>query len=165
VRQITLYQKILVGVDGTEQSLKALATGVDIAKQFGAELHVFHAVKHHYRFSTIPFSPVLGVQASMMFNTLNDEWQIHEAEETGRQVIKQAEQSVRDIDPEFAENVTYHLETRMAAQRFVEQFVKQNSIDLVIIQNLVHHPGDKQSTDSTTKRIVNVSPCQVLVVR
>lgn len=40
-----MYSNILVAVDGSETSIKALDTAIQIAKQFGAKLHVVHVVR------------------------------------------------------------------------------------------------------------------------
>ena len=52
-----MYNKILVGVDASENSTRALQVAAELSKEFGAELHVFHAIAHHYEPLTVPGQP------------------------------------------------------------------------------------------------------------
>jgi nucleotide-binding universal stress UspA family protein len=162
---MSIYTKILVGVDGSDHSLKALATGVSMAKQFGAELFVFHSVRHHYNLPVFPLAPAMGMQSPMMYNSVNEDSLREMYQESGRQILDQARQAVEEQDPEFAESVTYILETELAPHEYVESFVKENGVDLVIVGCYGHHSGVKHLTGTVATRILNTAPCQVLVVR
>ena len=38
-----MFEKIVVGVDGSDQSMKALVTACDLAKKYGSELYLVHS--------------------------------------------------------------------------------------------------------------------------
>ena len=160
-----MYTKILVGVDGSEHALKALETGVSMAKQFGAELYVFHSVRHHYNLPVFPLAPAMGMQANMIYSSINEDSLRELYEESGKQILDQARQAVEEQDPEFAEKVIYNLELELSPHEYVESFVKDNGIDLVIVGCFGHHSGVRNLTGTVATRIMNAAPCQVLVVR
>jgi nucleotide-binding universal stress UspA family protein len=65
---------------------------------------------------------------------------VHEWGDTDSYLLN-AKQTVEELDPEFAGKVTYNLETAMAPQEYVQSFVKENGIDLVIVGCFGHHSG------------------------
>ena len=168
-----MFKNILVGVDGSEHSLKALATGVNLAREYDANLHVFHAIAHHYSVSPNYTFPAFPVNIPWNFQswitrepiTAPTNWQQEMYEESGKQILEQAKGFVQDMCPEHMPNATYHLEANLTPEDFVDSFVKENGIDLVVVGCYGHHSGIKQLTGTVATRIMNAAPCHVLLVR
>ncbi len=161
-----MYKKIMVGVDGSEHGAKALREAVMLAQTFKAELHVFHAVRHHYY---IPMFP-LGLNDPYPINQFPNHYtgeQLQQAyEESGRQIIEQAKQQVAAMKIPLEGKVVYDLETDLPPPEYVELYAKENKIDLVVVGCTGHHSRARTALLGTVAtRITNIAPCKVLIVR
>ncbi len=161
-----MYKKIMVGVDGSEHGAKALREAVTLAQTFKAELHVFHAIRHHYSLPMFPLSftaPYPGNQISSQYT----EEQLRKVyEESGRQILEQAKQQVAAMKVPQEVKIIYNLETNIPPPEYVESYAKANKIDLVVVGCTGHHSRAKTAlTGTVATNIMNIAPCQVLVVR
>ncbi len=161
-----MYKKIIVGVDGSEPSNKALKEAAGIAKETGAELHVFHAVAHHYQ-PTLPF-PLLPQTTP----TLPQERQVDpEAlqkfyEDAGKAIIAQAKKTIGDLKLGIDGEIDYHLELEISPEAFAVDYANKNNVDLIVVGCKGHHSRARRVLLGTVaSKIVNEAPCQVLVVR
>lgn len=161
-----MYKKILVGVDASEISTKALQVAAELSKEFGAELHVFHAIVHHYE------APVYPNQTVPTFNPMRlgpkiDKEALHEYyKEAGRAVIEQAKSVIESLDyaPELI--VDYHLELEISPEDFAIGFANDYNFDLIVIGCRGHHSRLKTGLLGTVAtKIVNEATCEVLIVR
>ncbi len=162
-----MYKKILVGVDASEPSTKALKEAALFAKIMGAELHVFHAVAHHFQLPAIQF-PLLP----QPMTTLPPEKQVDPAilqkyyEDAGKAVIADAKKTIEGLKLGIEGKVKYELELDISPEDFAIEYAKKNKIDLIIVGCKGHHSRLRRALLGTVAtKIVNESPCQVLVVR
>ncbi len=170
----SMYKKILVGVDGSEHGKKALQEAVKLAQAFKAELHVFHAVRHHYYMplfplafnTTFPINDVYNGSANDLYTNYNEEKMRELYEESGRLILEQAKQQVAAMKIPLEGKVVYNLETDLPPPEYVELYAKQNKIDLVVVGCTGHHSRAKTALLGTVAaRILNTAPCEVLIVR
>jgi nucleotide-binding universal stress UspA family protein len=156
----------MVGVDGSEHGKKALQEAVNLAQMFKAELHVFHAIKHHYNVPLFPLSFNTPYPVNPVTNQFTEE-QIQKAlEESGRQIIEQAKQQVAAMKVSLEGKVYYNLETNIPPADYAVSYAKQNKIDLVIVGCAGHHSRARTAlTGTVATHIMNNAPCPVLVVR
>ncbi|MBN2152364.1 MAG: universal stress protein [Candidatus Lokiarchaeota archaeon] len=161
-----MYKKILVGVDGSDHGAKALREAVKLAQKFKAELHVFHAIRHHYHLPMFP----LGFNAPYLANPFTEQFseermqQIYE--ESGKQVIEQAKQQVEAMNLPIEGEILYHLETNISPVEYVKTHVMESGMDLVVVGCEGHHSRARTALMGTVAMdIINNAPCQVLVVR
>ncbi len=162
-----MYKKIMVGIDGSEPSNKALKEAAEIAKRNGAELHVFHAIAHHYQMPVTPYPVRPGPISTHALEKAVDPGVLQKYyEDAGKAVIAQAKKILEDLKQGIEDKVTYHLELEITPEEFAINFAKKNNIDLIVVGCKGHHGRLRRSLLGTVAtKIVNEAPCQVLVVR
>ncbi len=133
-------QKILVPVDFSDCSKKALQYAIPFAKQFGAELILLHVVEPY---------PIVPEMASYDFQTIYD----------GRQELEAIQKT---IDETVSSSIsvrrgTPHLEITDAAREL--------RADLIIISTHGRKGLTRRVFGSTTEKVVRYAPCPVLIVR
>ncbi len=162
-----MYKKILVGIDGSEPSTKALKEAAELAKNTGAELHVFHAVAHHFQLPIIPF-PLLPTPVSTypQEKTVDPVVLQKYYEDAGKAVMAHAKKYLEDLKLGIEGKVKYQLELDISPEEFAIDYAKKNKIDLIIVGCKGHHGRLRRALLGTVAlKIVNEAPCQVLVVR
>jgi nucleotide-binding universal stress UspA family protein len=153
-----VYNKILVGVDASENSTRALQVAAELSKEFGAELHVFHAIAHHYEPLTVPGQP--GPTAIYRGNI--DEYY----KQVGRDVIEHARQVIESLDFASELTVDYHLELEISPEEFAVGFANDYNMDLIVIGCRGHHGRIRAALLGTVAtKIINEATVQVLIVR
>lgn len=138
--------KILVPVDFSECSKKALQYAIPFAKQFNASLTLLHVVHINYGY---------GEFAAIDYPLL--EKQIREGSE--KQLAELAE---KDIGQTVAAETLVC--TGVAAREIVET-ARSLDFDLIIISTHGHTGLKHVVLGSTTENVVRHAPCPVLVVR
>lgn len=133
-------EQVLVPVDFSDCSKKALQYAIPFARQFGASLTLLHAVQHY------PAAPEVVVLET------------ESLEAAQAQLIE----LVRSIDPAIRSRTlvrsgTPHLEIVNAA--------KELGSDLIIISTHGHRGLAHMFLGSTAEKVVRHAPCPVLVVR
>src|SRR5271157_368828 len=187
---VIVYKKILVGIDGSSHANKALDVAATLSCTFGAELHVFHAIRHHFQvplfpvFSFLPNPNIPFVPGSQNWDgdQSNPSDQVHVMEqkgfdffedriqkayeEAGEQIIEEAKKHVKEMDLQMDTSITYELETVQSPDAYAESFAKENGIDLIVLGCVGHHSGTKVALLGTVaSKILNDAPCNVLIVR
>ena len=140
-----MFKKILVGYDGSEGAKKALRTGVNIAKHYGAELHSISVEEDlpHYA-ATVGEVLEAKSEKNGYFTKLNQE-----AKEMGAK-----------------EGVALH--TKVLAGHEVETIVdyaRDHHFDLVVIGFMGHSKIYDRVWGSTSQNIARLVPCTVMVVK
>ncbi|WP_287083651.1 universal stress protein [Mesorhizobium sp.] len=139
-----MYDKILIANDGSEGAARALDVAIKLAHRLRAKLHM------------ISVEELTGVPATI------DEVVEEELEEKHRfgPVIAQAQFKARSA------HVT--LETHVMAGhavRAIVDFIEREHFDLLVIGYMGHSALYNRLIGSTTDRLVELAPCQVLVVK
>jgi nucleotide-binding universal stress UspA family protein len=123
-----MFKNILVGLDGSEQSLKALETAIQIAKKFNGKLTLIHVYSVAVRPIIVP-EPSTFSPAGVSVITAEEVSRVAEAaREAGRQVLAEGEQKVK------AEKV--QVETKLVEGHAVQEIVrvaKEGKFDLIVI--------------------------------
>jgi universal stress protein A len=137
-------KKIIVPVDFSPCSLKALQYAAPFAKQFGAELILVHVIE--------PYVPVpeMGVDAALIENQLRDE------------AKAQIEKLRQSVDSELAP--TAEVRTGSPWMEVVDS-AKKLDADLIIISTHGRTGLAHLFMGSIAERIVRHASCPVLVVR
>ena len=159
-----MYNNILVGVDSSETSDKALKVAAELAKKFGAELHVFHSVPHHY---SIPINPVAPYYANPIRESSREILELRKAfEMAGKEILTQARKFLEENDLFIEDKTEFHLELDASPVEFSSQFASENGVDLIVIGCKGHHSRVRRVLMGTVATgIANEAPCPVLVVR
>jgi nucleotide-binding universal stress UspA family protein len=139
-------KQILVPVDFSECSHKALQYGVSFARQFNAEVLLLHVVV------TVPPPPQMLVFELETLRANYYEEAAKHLSEWRKEVVSRA--SVKAI---VREGVAAHREIVAAAH--------ECNSDLIVIGNHGRGGLSRVLTGSTAERVVRHAPCPVLVVR
>jgi len=139
-----MLKKILVGLDGSEGSLKALEAGVELASLAGVPLHTISVAE-------VPRFP----------GTIDEVVEVKEAEGTRfAEAISEAQ--------EVAESKGVELKSHVLAGHEVKtivEFVEENKYDLLIIGFMGHSAIYNRIMGGTCQALVRLAPCKVLVVK
>lgn len=139
-------KKILIPVDFSECSRKALRYAIPLARQFGARLILLHVVQMNYAY---------GESMALDYSLLE------------RQLIDAgAEQLARVARNEIEEAIPSETLVRNGgAAREIVAAARELECDLIIISTHGHTGLKHVFLGSTTERVVRHAPCPVLVVR
>lgn len=141
------FQKILVAVDFSDHSDRALDVAIDFAKQFGSELHLVHAFDVR-----IPLVTPYEVAIPTTF--------IEEAREAA---VAKLDALIKKAS---AAGVTAqsHLSEVPAASAIVDQ-AEELGVDLIIMSTRGHTGLKHVLLGSVAERTLRHAPCSVLTVK
>ena len=118
-----MFKKILLGIDSSVNSMKAVDKVIEIQKENNSEVVVFHAFLHHIT----ELRPTFG-QRPMLDASLS--YEIH------RGIVKDGTKLLDDIKQKF-ESKGLKVETRrifnFGPEYYIEQKVKEEGFDLVVL--------------------------------
>ncbi len=137
-------KKILVGLDGSQGSFKALAEAIELAKRSSAELHTISVEE-------VPHYP----------GTIGE---VIEEKDLATHWFGEAVNKARKI----AEEAGIHLSTHVIVGHEVKtiiEFIKERGFDLLVIGFMGHSALYDRLMGSTCHTLVRVAPCSVLVVK
>ena len=133
-------KKILVPIDFSESSRKALRYAIPFARQFGAEVTLLHVVQ--------PYPPV------------------PEMAPVDVDMIQDAEQELKAFQPELEKAVDSHLLVRVGTPHLaIIEAAKNLEIDLIILSTHGRTGLAHVLLGSTAEKVVRHATCPILVVR
>lgn len=137
--------KILVPTDFSKHSEKAIRYGVELAKQFSAELHLLHA------FEIVPIAYGEGGFVPI---------------DTSAEIAESAKKHLDSLVIESAEDLVITREITRG-HPFVEivQYAKQNEMDLIVLGTHGRGAIAHMLLGSVAEKVVQKAFCPVLVVR
>jgi nucleotide-binding universal stress UspA family protein len=139
-----VFKHIVVANDGSPGGLKALAMGCDLAKHYGAALHMI----------SVEEMPNIPASVDEIIETKTEEnHKFHDVLAQARAIAKKA--GVK-ID---AEVVAGHAVAAVVAT------VKAKKADLLIVGFMGHSALFERIIGGTADRLVRLAPCPVLVVK
>jgi nucleotide-binding universal stress UspA family protein len=146
---MVILKNVLVATDFGEASDAALTYGRDLARTFGARLHVLHVAENVVvRFAnemSMAFLPELQTQI----------------EEEAR---KRIEALVSDEDKKTL-NARAAVVTSAGAAETIVQYASDHAIDLIVMGTHGRRGVDHLLMGSVAERVVRTAPCPVLTVR
>jgi len=138
------HKKILLGLDGSKGSFKALEEAVALAKAFGAELHTISVEEvPHYA----------GTVGEVVETKDLEDHKFHEA-------IVQARAAARREGIEIQSHVIVGHEVKT-----ILEFVKSHDFDLLVVGFMGHSAIYDRMMGSTCQSLVRLAPCTVMVVK
>lgn len=155
-----MFEKILVPLDGSEHSLKALTIAIEIAKKFGGKISLIHIY-------SVAVSPVMVPEPSTltppMVPTMTPE-EISKAVESTRKasmsILSEGEQKVK------AERV--QVETILREGHVVQEIIKtakEDKFDLIVIGARGISKIRELLLGSVTDGVIHHASCPVLVIK
>jgi nucleotide-binding universal stress UspA family protein len=140
------YRNIVIATDGSENTLRAISYGIEIAKLSGATVHALYVVDTS-SFSTIP----MDAGWEEMYAILRKE-----GEKAASDVKERGEAAGVEIREVLLEG---HPSTEII------NFAENNDIDLIVMGNLGKTGLERFLLGSVTEKVVRNSKVPVLVVR
>ncbi len=141
-------KRILFPTDFSEGALNALPYAIDLAKSYGAKLHLLHVV---YDIATASGLHVPHVSVDEMYKELDASAQ-KELEKFGAT----AKKDIKDVEYTVIRGIPYEE---------ILKFAKEKNIDLIIIGTHGRKGFDRVLFGSTAERVVRNASCPVLTVR
>lgn len=142
-----MYSKILVPIDGSENSLRALAHGLFLSSQFKSNLIIVHVTE-------IP--PFVYIQSQKIIDTI-----INTLEEESRKILDEAKSVVTKQDVNYE---IVSLKGESVASTILEYDKKINS-DLIVIGNRGRGKIPTTVLGSTSNHVFNHTKKPVLVIK
>lgn len=141
-----LYRNIVIATDGSENSMRAVYRGIEIAKLSGATVHVLHVVDTP---SVISEDWTAGKEAirEMMMNS-------------GKKVMSKVKKIIEESGMEVKEVL---LEGYPANE--IINFAENNNMDLIVMGTLGKTGFERLLMGSVAEKVVRYSKVPVLVVR
>lgn len=138
------YKNILVGLDGSTQSDRALQEAVEVAKRNAGKLFIAHVVDDN----KVLFNS--AAPASEVFHELQEEARI------------EIEHKLAAFDFKNVELVCVVGNPKKA---LASDIPKKYAIDLIMIGATGKHAIERTLVGSTTAYVVNHAPCNVMVIK
>lgn len=146
-----MISNILIPVDGSEHSRNALHLGCDLAKKYGAAVHLIHVTESPVRENTL----ALGGAALTLH--------------ASPQELKQAGSKVVEYSKEYAQNhgvksVTTEVTGGNPAHRIVES-AKDIHADMIVMGSRGLSDLAGLLVGSVSHKVNNLAPCTCITVR
>jgi len=138
-----MIKKLLVAYDGSEQSEKAFATGLDIAMHYAAEMLVISVAR--------PPEPPMAVEMEAVLESATEYYQAK---------FKKLEEKANSlgITPRFEVHVGHPAEQ-------IVLVANQNQIDAIVMGHRGESFLQKWLLGSNARRVLSYAHCTVVVVR
>lgn len=144
---MSIYKRILVPVDGSSCSEKAVKTAVNVAARYEAELHTIFVISDMV---VDNFKRLGKSQAKEVLDSLKDE---------GRKYFR----DVKDTAKEWNLKVVEAIQEGFPADEIVT-YAKKNKIDLIVMGTHGRRVGTRPLIGSTADRVIHLAPCPILIV-
>ena len=155
-----LFERILVPVDGSEHSLRALDIAVQIAKKFGSTLTLIHVYSITAGTIMMPEPTTLSPPGVPVVSSVEISKMAETAKKVGQRILEDAEQKAK------AEGVSVEklLEEGHVVQEIIRVAKEKNSDLIIIGARGVSHIRELL-LGSVTDGVIHHVSCPVLVVK
>ena len=151
-----MYKKILIGVDGSEDAHKALNKVIDLYKNWGSEIIVFHSIQHHMILSTFPIFGMNYSTPARSYTSIFEDY-------------KKAGLLILEETKKIFDKAGVPVETRLIEDIKPEQYIVDKTVeekfDLVILGHKGHHSKIHNLLGSISSYVLNNVSCDVLITR
>ncbi|MFX1388821.1 MAG: universal stress protein [Promethearchaeota archaeon] len=162
-RWYIIYKKILIGIDGSEHSYKALMKAIDLQILTKSKVIIFHSVEHHAEPAGGMFmAPSFGVP--QVFN--NSSLDIQRIKE----VYEQNAQAIIGRAKEIFMEQGIEADTRLVIEHepvsYIKNMVEKEGVDLVILGSKGNHSLlEEILLGSVADKVLRHIPVDILIIR
>ncbi len=149
-------QKILVGVDGSPSSDKAVEDAINFAKMTSAELVFVHVIED------IKMGGVIGARARYGDVKLVEGYN-RTRKESALQWMKRYEEQARKENLKARSEILY--DTGKSVTGMIVEYAEKNAVDLVVVGTRGLSSFKRLLLGSVASGVSNHAPCPVLVAR
>ena len=147
-----MFKNILVAIDGSESSTKALETAAELAGKFGGKLHLLHVVRE----MQVPLNP------GLMDASENMERQRHDIlNSAGEQLINQAKRSVESKGIDAVETDVGSGDPATA----IVDYAARNKNDLIVIGSRGLGQVGGMLMGSVSRKVGNTAKTHCLIIK
>jgi nucleotide-binding universal stress UspA family protein len=147
-----VFKNILIAVDGSQSSTRALDAAADLAAKYGGKLHILHVVRE----MQVPLTP--GLMDAY------EKLQRHRHEvltSAGEQLINQAK---RAVESKGIETVDTDIGAGDPAAAIVD-YAARNKIDLIVLGHRGHSQIEEFLMGSVSRKVSNTAKTNCLVIK
>ncbi|MGB9676791.1 MAG: universal stress protein [Candidatus Bathyarchaeales archaeon] len=155
-----MFKKILVPLDGSEHSLRALDVAIQIAKKFGAKITLIHVYSVTVRPAMMPEPTPMSTFGIPVMTPAEVSSIIEATRKAGSRILEEGEQRVK------AENI--EVETKLEEGHAVQEIVrvsKEGNYDLIVIGARGISKLREILLGSVSDAVIHHATCPVLVVK
>jgi nucleotide-binding universal stress UspA family protein len=145
------YKNVLYCTDFSERAKAALPFAIDIAKKYGATLHVIHVYQEPEHLAEYEISSQIKMDWIRLAQSLGTE-----TEKKLNALCAEISQGVKPCQYKMLRGKP-HLE--------IIRYAKESSIDLIVLASHGLSGWEHVLFGSTAERILRESPCNVMVVK
>jgi len=139
-----MFRKILVAHDGSEGAKKAMAAAIELARHYGAELHLISVIEELPKYAaTIDEVEEVKAEAIRHYQAIQEE------------ACRQAERRGVKADDKIIPG--HEVQT-------IVQYAEEGGFDLLVIGRHGHSARWMRHLGSTSSQITYHAPCTVMVV-
>ncbi|AFU58988.1 putative universal stress family protein [Candidatus Nitrososphaera gargensis Ga9.2] len=149
-------QKILVGVDGSPSSDKAVEDAINLAKMTSAELVFVHVIED------IKMGGVIGARARYGDVKLVEGYN-RARKESALQWMKRYEEQASKANLEARREILY--DTGKSVTGMIVEYAEKNAVDLIVVGTRGLSSFKRLLLGSVASGVSNHAPCPVLVAR
>jgi nucleotide-binding universal stress UspA family protein len=157
---VPLFEKILVPLDGSEHSLRALEIAIQIAKKFDGKITLIHVYSITIRPVIMPEPTTLTPPMIPVMTPAEVSKAVEATRKAGASILADGEQKVK------AEEV--QVETTLREGHTVQEIVKtakEGKFDLIVIGGRGISKIRELLLGSVTDGVIHHAPCPVLVIK
>jgi len=157
---VPLFEKILVPLDGSEHSLKALEIAIQIAKKFDGKITLIHVYSVTIRPVIMPEPTTLTPPMIPAMTPAEVSKAVEATRKAGASILTDGEQKVKAKEVQ--------VETTLREGHTVQEIVqtaKEGKFDLIVIGGRGISKIRELLLGSVTDGVIHHAPCPVLVIK
>jgi nucleotide-binding universal stress UspA family protein len=148
-------KKILVGVDGSDYSMKAVRLGILFSKKYGARLYIVHAIDFP---GFLAFSdPSMSRTVESTINSLKSK-----AEKKAEELLSNVSSLASKENVKFEAQV---IDGSSSVSGSIIDYAENNNIDLILVGSRGLGGFKRMLVGSVSQEIVNHARCSVIVLK
>ncbi|MHA1986587.1 MAG: universal stress protein [Promethearchaeota archaeon] len=160
-----MYKKILIGIDNSDDSMRAVEKAIEIQRNENSEIVVFHSVVHHFS----EFLSNMETTGGLYNTTANYSdsglisFQIRKSViDEGKRLLKEVEEIFDKVGAEVETRLIFDIEP----QYYIKKQVKEEEFDLVILGCKGHHSKLRRTFLGTIPEyVINNTDKDVLIIK
>jgi nucleotide-binding universal stress UspA family protein len=161
-----LITKILVGVDGSKNSEKALDSALDLAEKFSASILILNVFQPPpelgYQANMVTQFPETGIPQETIGNQLNLSAFINDLRKMHEDILSNAAERAIKLKPMI--KITTELKEGNTPSQIIAT-AAEGGFDLIILGHLGNSEIKEFLLGSTSERVVHQAKCAVLIVK
>jgi nucleotide-binding universal stress UspA family protein len=156
--------RIVVAIDGSRESVRALEKAIELARLFNAQVEAVSVFDPH--FHTVAFKSLVGVlskEAGEKFR-FKDQAQLHD--EVIDKGLKKVYQSYLDEAAEIGIKNSTHVKTRILAGKPYHEickYLEEKPASLLVLSRFGSHQAEEEEMGSTAENLLRYAQCNMLL--